>query len=649
MSNNKLISVFPNVTSKTTDSLSLEDIISRIRSREFESQILAIREAIEDGKNEQAGSLKRKLPAFTPSGTFQGGHAASDLTEYSGILHIDVDKIDPKRLSSLAQELRQTPDVLAFFLSPSGKGLKIFYRSDGSELQHKSNMVKLMAIFKQRYGFDPDFACKDLPRLCYFSHDPDAFFNPDAEPVKLDTDQSVFAPLEDEVVKETGLRFMKGERNKFLFQLAIRCKRKQIPLQLTLNFTSTKYAQSDFPEVEIQTTVTSAYKGEYGINKTPAAHSAYDKISETLAKLGYKFKRNVVKNNVDCLINGHWRELNDTLINDLLIAVNQITKATETQIRSVIYSSQSPDYDPFELYILELEPWDGHDHIGELWATLGLGPELQFGLEKWLMLMVKSMLNPAITNPYCLTLIGPQGIGKSQWLQRLIPVKIAEYKSQMIVDPKDKDTKISLAENLLIIVDELDALSKAEAARLKEMITSPGYKIRAPYGKLQEHRKRRASFCASLNNPQFLFDKSGARRFLCLEIPGLIHYAHNIDMDQVFAQAYALAKEVESAYFTRDEEELFSNNNLAFQAPCLEEEAIRRFCKPPAENEDYQSLTASEIAQKLKERDERIEVTHQTLVDIGMILTRRGFRYTRSQGCRRYRIVFLEKDEQSEV
>ena len=127
--------------------------------------------------------------------------------------------------------------------------------------------------------------------------------------------------------------------------------------------------------------------------------------------------------------------------------------------------------------------------------SLNTNEPLLFYLEKWLVSLVASILDSNLQNQTVFLLIGSQGVGKSRWLNKLIPPSLKEYSVQGIFDPKDKDTKILMSENLIGNLDELDSIEKRDVPKFKEFITSPGSKLRASYARNATHFPRRISFC----------------------------------------------------------------------------------------------------------------------------------------------------------
>ena len=112
--NDPKISIFESVAEQTIENISFSEIIFQIKSSDYQLTIEEIQEKKAAGQKRDADALKKSLPAFTPSGVFDLNHRGSSLKEYSGILHLDIDKQSIATLTELENELRLDKKVLAF-------------------------------------------------------------------------------------------------------------------------------------------------------------------------------------------------------------------------------------------------------------------------------------------------------------------------------------------------------------------------------------------------------------------------------------------------------------------------------------------------------------------------------------------------------
>lgn len=152
-----------------TGTTSAAQAIADIRDGKWADQVAAVRTATGDERAE----LKRRLPAIIWSGTFSR-RATSGLIQHSGLICADIDKV-PDRLKELAITAWNDQHVVAAFVSPTGTGLKIVFRTDSFDSVREHVASHYRAVV--------DEAAKDVARLCFVSHDPEAFYNEEAEPL----------------------------------------------------------------------------------------------------------------------------------------------------------------------------------------------------------------------------------------------------------------------------------------------------------------------------------------------------------------------------------------------------------------------------------------------------------------------------------
>jgi len=149
------------------------DRIKKGTSAELTAKIRACKD--KDARN----ALKRKLPAINFQGTFKERNAKG-LIEFSGLMPLDFDNFPN------AQELAVTRKILtankytySLFTSPSGNGLKVIVRvpKDGAK-NYKAYFDSLRKYYDSPYF---DISCSDISRLCFESHDPELYINPNSE------------------------------------------------------------------------------------------------------------------------------------------------------------------------------------------------------------------------------------------------------------------------------------------------------------------------------------------------------------------------------------------------------------------------------------------------------------------------------------
>ena len=255
-------------------------ILNDIRNGKYRTEIEHIRSCIASGEAEKADQLKKQLPAFTPSGTYEGGRKAHLLKSYSGFVHLDFDKLIPEQLNDAFLTISQIPYTFGCLRSPSGNGLKVFVEVNTTAVHHEIAYKQVQKHYEQLIGIKCDPKCKDITRLCFVSFDPEMYKNlnsekfivhtgekplPEelhehpihvsvqAEPENLDTLMIFNQQIEFTNLKES---YHDGNRNNYIYLLASNCNR----VGLTENDTLQHCLQSfDLVEKEIKSSVRSAY------------------------------------------------------------------------------------------------------------------------------------------------------------------------------------------------------------------------------------------------------------------------------------------------------------------------------------------------------------------------------------------------------
>ena len=263
-------------------------ILNDIKIGKYKADIEPIRSCFASGDTEKADQLKKQLPAFTPSGTYEGGRKAHLLKQYSGFVHLDFDKLIPEQLSEAFLKIKQIPYTFGCFRSPSDKGLKVFIEVNTTAVHHEIAYHQVQEYYEKALGILCDPKCKDITRLCFMSDDPDAYKNLNNEkfivqlsetaipvPISTTTPQpaspiitSVNPEDLDSLIFNQQIQFTNqkseysdGNRNNHIYLLASNCNRAGLPENDTLHLCSQHF---DLPEKEIRASVRSAYTNHSG-------------------------------------------------------------------------------------------------------------------------------------------------------------------------------------------------------------------------------------------------------------------------------------------------------------------------------------------------------------------------------------------------
>lgn len=415
-----------------------------------------------------------------------------------------------------------------------------------------------------------------------------------------------FHRLMDLVKKATGLRELGMSPDEAIALLEVSPEDAE---HIRRTFVGSKSESAKFPDLK---------KGKNGDWYPPP--NSPENMEHLIKLLGYSPALNNLKNR----IYSGGEPLNDF---DLSRISNEAKRnelnSTKDHIISVINEIGAKNsYHPFKRLVEEM-PWDGQDHIQSLFETLTINPE--FGentelyfkyLKRWLIGMIAKVYSPGSQNGV-LTLQGDQGKGKSKWLMKLGPVP--ECYGEGGINPESKDDQLKHLDFVLWHASELDGIvRKRDVAALKDFFTKSDVAVRPAYGRFDRIGKSICSFCASVNDLQFLNDITGSRRFYVIPVAA-IDYKHQINIQQVFAQALALFQSGEKWWFEGDEVESINAANESFNL----ETPIDNLASRISAGKD--KLTGSQIFEACGWQ----RPSHSDLTKLGALLKKKGIRSER--------------------
>lgn len=258
---------------KLIENVYLNEIFEEIKTGVYKDDVEYLRGMKQMGNDSLADDIKKKLFAFTTSGTFGTPRSKNNIETYSQTICLDFDKIPNDEIENLKQIVNNCNYTLASFISPSSQGLKVFVLVDSSVSSHDEVYAQVANYYKNLTGYDYDPSCKDYTRLCFVSYDPELFYNEDAEVFSIAEDpktailgvreertfNSRFYERLNECLEFTEKKeqYYKGNRNNFICLFANNANRWGINEMDTLNFCITNF---DLGKQEIEATVRSVYR-----------------------------------------------------------------------------------------------------------------------------------------------------------------------------------------------------------------------------------------------------------------------------------------------------------------------------------------------------------------------------------------------------
>ena len=709
------ISVYPSCLSTLVhNDVTLSEVYDKIKNDDvLRQRTVNYRKAIEAKlPAKQLKKLKaEQFPMLMPAARFKEGRDMEHLDSYTGLCQCDIDNIPPDMMDEAKRRVRSLPFVCMYHVSMSGNGLHIYYfyqiPNEGLTPQvYQQAFIQGNECIGKAIPADYDAAVGKANHGSSICHDPEAWFNPDAEPFKVDmslllkkrgkndrlandtaitekewsaqwTAEKVFAYAQECVSKSATGEFAHGNRNKFLVRLAMMLSDFGMEQEHAAQLMEQEYA-SQYGEESIPSLVSGCYKSGAKMHGRRALPDARGKKSgERKGDVKMQIAANFLRNQglkFDVITHKLKRsdmvDVTDRDINSMLLACNveSCQNISAQTFRSALMSNCIPEFNPLTDYLDEavkavtINP-DGPSYIDQVAGMVhvtytpqsplppegGLSSLWHTCFRKWFVSMVASWMDPKVVNHQILVLIGPQGIFKSTWLDALIPETLVSYRCrQSGTNFSDKDEQLRCAEFAMVNYDEFDRLSSSDLDNLKSLITTPDVSIRAPYGSTKERRVRIASYCASGNKFQFLTDQTGNRRFLPFYVEHIDSpFDHPIDHHRLYAEAVKMVKEGFVYWFTTEDIQQLSKYVEQFADRSPEEELLDVYFDipkaPGVETRTVKFLTSSEIQAKLVSYGNlHRPIPLRTLCQV---LDNKGFQRMRSNRKRGYLVVELEATE----
>lgn len=367
---------------------------------------------------------------------------------------------------------------------------------------------------------------------------------------------------------------------------------------------------------------------------------------------------------------GAWQVVDDRVVESMRCQMEADTdkRVLTRDVGSVLTSDFSVLVHPVRDYVSALPAWDGQDRVGTLATRLTAEPvlpgqtqeeaqqSLAWAFHKWLVAMVATWMSDNGANHQIFTIIGPQGIYKTTFFRFLLPPPLRGYFWENAHNSfASKDDRLALAENCLVEMEEVEAVTGRDMSELKALVTSESVKERRPYARYRSAKARLASFCASGNEQRFLTDLTGNRRWLCFCVSHIDDPRQwDMDYDQLYAQ---LRDEYISGFqywFDKREEQRVERLNQPFRIASPEEQLITTRLRKPVGHEAAKLMNSTMIAMHISGGHLSPSIS---IRKIGEVMRQLGYTWKHRKSGDFYRVVeipwnetqnYLSKDEDIE-
>ena len=369
----------------------------------------------------------------------------------------------------------------------------------------------------------------------------------------------------------------------------------------------------------------------------------------------YRLRRNVLSGKVEFKmrddVTADYRPLTQEAQNSMVIralreGLDEVCNP-KADITMYVNSEEVRMYNPVLAFLNDLPKWDGQNHVAKLFSRLpGLSSEQLAFLAVWLRATVAHwlQLDTLHGNEVVPVLIGAQGCGKTTFLRRLLPCQLREYYLDHLNLSNKFDKEMALTNNLLVNLDELEAIRPSQHAALKQTLSKNKVNGRPIFGKAQDDHPRYASFVSTTNNPHPLTDATGSRRYICLRIPKgqLIDNAGDIDYEQLYAQLLYEIRELNAPYwFNNEEVTRIQLLNLAYMQQKDIAEMVKVCFRKPKEGEKVKSMNTTEMLEIIRDAYPNVTVTTKAKVELGRALVALDYEHKSHSNVAYYKAVPL--------
>ena len=677
-----------------------EEIVSAIGSPKYRNTVESVRRIFLEQGEKAANEEKKKLPSVTFSANYRGGRSNATLVKYLGYIVIDIDHLSKEELARILQTVRACSYTRIAFISPKGMGLKIIahtQRPDGTlpdtiqEIEdfHNAAYNKVASFYSQLCQTEIDTSGQDVGRTCLLSYDPGIYFNRDATPFIVEQPPLFYKTQKKKkktpgrkkqetdnnpVSEETALnyhsshaslmvtlnyyhnkseKYTEGNRNNYLHHLACKYNRHGIPDQEAAAFIKSLF--TDLPAVETDSLIASAYAHteEFNTNKLNSTQKRMLQIEQHISEC-YETRYNELLHIMEYRRKvseteqpDPFRILDDRMENSIWMEMNELGYACNVKmIQNLIYSDFSSSYHPIRKYFKELPEWDGIDYIRILADSVRTNHQSFWTecLERYLVGMCAAATQDDVVNHTVLLLCSEvQNIGKTTFINNLLPPELRTYLSTGLINPNSKDDLAKIAQSMLINLDEFEGMSGRDLNTFKDLVTRKVISIRLPYARRSQNFPHTASFAGTCNYQEILHDTTGNRRFLCFHADSIEFI--KINYTQLYAQIKHLLNTPGYQYwFTQEDNNRIEKNNEDFIFHSPEEELVLTHIRKPERFEKVQYLTVSEIAELIRERT-GYQYSIGAKIQIGKVMVKHNFESKKGRNGRRYAVFVIAPEQ----
>ena len=209
-------------------------------------------------------------------------------------------------------------------------------------------------------------------------------------------------------------------------------------------------------------------------------------------------------------------------------------------------------FHPVREYLNHLS-WDGTPRLETMFPDY-LGAEdshfVRAATRKWMCAAVSRVMRPGCKFDSCIVLVGAQNLGKSSFAD----VLSQGWFNDSAINMDSKDGYASLHGNWIIELAELASVKRSDVETVKTFLSKREDTYRPAYARHVATFPRQCVFFATTNEPEFLRDRTGNRRFWPITVEKRMDRdALAAVVDQIWAEAVVLWKRGEKLWMDTPE------------------------------------------------------------------------------------------------
>lgn len=670
----------------TLRTLKIEQLVEQMKVETKAQLVSGMREVLPYILPSDKNDYVQKVPKLLPAAVFVRKNGIMTMDEYNGIVMLQVNNLSGlMEADAVKERVKELPQTYLAFTGSSGKSVKIWVRftypddllpedREQAELFHAHAYRLAVKFYQPQLPFDIELKEPSLVQYCRLTYDSDLYFNPEAmpiymkQPMAMPTEmtyreqvQTEASPLQRlapgyeshhalsvlfeaafaRALDEQDEYFPGNDIHSLLVCLAGHCFRAGIPEEDTVRWTRAHYRlpEDDF---QIRGTVQNVYrtcKGFAGKSSLLPEQLFVMQMDEFMRRR-YEFRFNQLTSQVECRqrnsFDFYFRPVDKRLMSSITMnAQYEGIKLWDKDVVRYLNSDRVPVYQPVEEFLYELPRWNGKDYIGDLARRVPCdNPHWEQLFRRWFLGMVAHWrgLGKNHANSTSPILVGPQAYRKSTFCRLILPPCLQAYYTDSIDFSRKRDAELYLNRFLLINMDEFDQIGVNQQSFVKHILQKPVVNTRRPNASAVEELRRYASFIGTSNHKDLLTDTSGSRRYIGVEVTGVIDVVRPIDYEQLYAQAMAALYHNERYWFDEKEEAILTEANQEFEQSPAIEQLFLVYYRVAEDEEEGEWMLAADLLQRIQKAS-KMKFSPGQVNYFGRILQRLGVKsYRKTHG-----------------